>query len=175
MTLKKIRAMTQYQPNKVVDVKTATRNWLRGKANDYPVALTLTLKQTLVEDTDRGRVYRTLQREDCERIVQRFQQKLNRAVLGRRAAEKYGKRLRYLAVLEGERSNKQLHIHMALGNIPQHIRLNQLPSLIVEAKRTVKHIDEEYNVQIADSGWFDYITKETARTHTDNVLWQLMT
>ncbi len=34
--------------------KAAIRTWLNGMSKDYPLALTLTLKQAIVETTDRG-------------------------------------------------------------------------------------------------------------------------
>ncbi len=112
-------------------------------------------------------------KQDCERITQRFQQKLNFAVFGH-AAKRHGKTLKYLPVVEGELSGKHLHLHFAIGNLPKHVRFNQFDALVCQAKKYVEHVDEQHKVDIADSGWLEYITKETATKHSDNVLWQLV-
>jgi hypothetical protein len=104
MKLQDIRTRTAYNPLALPTQKAATRTWLSGMSKDFPLALTLTLKQTIVETTDRGTYKRKLTRIDCERIAKRFTQKLNREVFGKYAAEKGGKSLKYLPVVEGERS-----------------------------------------------------------------------
>ena len=86
------------------------------------------------------------------------------------AAKRHGKTLKYLPVVEGERSGKHLHLHFAIGNLPKHVRFNQFDALVCEAKKYVEHVDEQHKVDIADSGWLEYITKETATKHSENVL-----
>ena len=173
MKLEEIRRRTAYNPNALPTVKAATRTWVCSMANEFPLALTLTLKQTIVEETPKGTVRRAITKQDCERITQRFQQKLNFAIFGN-AAKRHGKTLKYLPVVEGERSGKHLHLHFAIGNLPKHVRFNQFDALVCEAKKYVEHVDEQHKVDIADSGWLEYITKETATKHSDNVLWQLI-
>jgi len=173
MKLAEIRRRTAYDPNKLPTVKAITRTWVSSMANDFPLALTLTLKQTIVEETPNGTVRRAITKQDCERITQRFQQKLNFAVFGH-AVKRYGKTLKYLPVVEGERSGKHLHLHFAIGNWPKHLLFNQFDALVCQAKKYVEHVDEQHKVDIADSGWLEYITKETATKHSDNVLWQLV-
>ena len=80
MKLQDIRIRTAYNPLALPTQKAATRTWLSGMSKDFPLALTLTLKQTIVETTDRGTYKRKLTRIDCERIAKRFTQKLNREV-----------------------------------------------------------------------------------------------
>ena len=173
MKINEIRQRTAYNPLTSPTQKAATRTWLSGMSKDFPLALTLTLKQTIVETTDRGTYKRKLTRIDCERIAKRFTQKLNREVFGKYAAEKCGKSLKYLPVVEGERSNKNLHLHFAIGGWPSHIMLNQFDRLVTNAKINVEHIDAEHKVDVTDSGWIEYITKELGTKDTDNVLWTL--
>ena len=109
MKLQETRSRTAYNPNALPTQKAVVRAWLGGMSKDFPLALTLTLKQTIVEKNDRGVYRRALKREDCERIAKRLIQKLNRQVFGKYAADKCGKSLKYLPVVEGERSNKHLH------------------------------------------------------------------
>jgi hypothetical protein len=42
-----------------------------------------------------------------------------------------------------------------------------------DAKQRVSEIDEQYKVDLVDSGWAEYITKELGKTDTDNVFWDL--
>jgi len=104
MTLEEIGKRVGYEPNTQQTVKQATRLWLASMYQDFPIALTLTLKQTIVEDTAQGTVRHSITKQDCERIAQQFQRKLNRAVFGKRAADKFGKSLRYIPIVEGERT-----------------------------------------------------------------------
>ncbi len=173
MKLQEIRSRTAYDPNALPTQKAAVRAWLGGMSREFPLSLTLTLKQTIVEKNDKGTYKRKLTRIDCERIAKRFTQKLNREVFGKYAAEKGGKSLKYLPVIEGERSNKHLHLHFAVGGLPSHVRFNQFDSLVTKAKLHVEYIDAQHDVNITDSGWIEYITKEVGTKDTDNVLWTL--
>lgn len=173
MKLQEIRARTAYNPKALPTQKAAVRAWLGGMSREFPLSLTLTLKQTIVEKNGRGTYKRKLTRDDCERIAKRFTQKLNREVFGKYAAEKGGKSLKYLPVVEGERSNKHLHLHFAVGGLPSHVRFNQFDKLVTNAKLHVEHIDVQHEVDITDSGWIEYITKEVGTKDTDNVLWTL--
>ncbi len=173
MKIQDIRTRTAYNPLALPTQKAATRTWLSGMSKDFPLALTLTLKQTIIETTYRGTYKRKLTRSDCERIAKRFTQKLNRGVFGKYAAEKGGKSLKYLPVIEGERSNKNLHLHFAIGGLPSHVKFNEFDALVNQAKINVEYIDTEHKVKLADSGWIEYITKELGTKDTDNVLWTL--
>ena len=46
----------------------------------------------------------------------------------------------------------------------------KMPKLISNAKSLVPVLDKQYKYDLADSGWIEYITKETAE-NTDNILW----
>lgn len=155
------------------DLKRATRNWLIDMHSDYPFALTLTLKQTLTEQTPVGQRRRAITRHDAVKMAEQFKRKLNRGVFGKRASEKYGKSVKIIPVLEGVRSNKNLHLHFAIGGLPSHIDFDRFTMIVFEAKKYVPNIDQQYDVQNADSGWMDYIVKETSAKDTDNVLWHL--
>lgn len=173
MKIADIRKRTAFNPTAKPTQKAAARSWLCSKANEYPIALTLTLKQKVMEYTLNGSYMRQLTKQDCERIARKFKQKLNREVFGKRAADKYGKTLKYLVVVEGERTNKHLHLHLALGGLPEYVRFNKVDALVKEAKCFVDEIDEQHKVDIADSGWLEYITKELGTKDTNNVLWDI--
>jgi len=173
MKLLEIRDRTQYHCSAAASAKDALCGWLSGQSDQYRYALTLTLKQTVRTSNSMGSSTRTLKRDDCVRIAKRFQKKLNRQVFGKRAAEVHGKALRYLVVLERERSNKHLHLHLAIGGMPRHVKPNMVPTYVSAAKQLVAEIDTQYKLEIADSGWLEYMSKEATRNDTDNVLWEL--
>lgn len=172
MKLQDIREKIGYEPSAAQTQKAAARAWLHSLCADYPVALTLTLKQTVDVITPVGSHKRQLARDDCDRIAKRFIQKLNRQAFGH-SAERHGKGLKYLVVVEGERSSKNLHLHLAIGALPKHVKFNQIAKLVEQAKANVAEIDEQYKFDITDSGWIEYISKELGAKDTDNVLWHL--
>lgn len=172
MNLAQIRQKTAFSPNALPTQKVATRDWLRGIHKDYPLALTLTLKQVIEVKNNNGIYYKKIDKDECRQIAKRFTQKLNQQIFGN-SAKRYGKGLIYLIVVEGERSCKNLHLHMAIGQIPEHIKLNAIDGLVKNAKAKVEGIDEQYKVDIVDSGWMEYLTKELGKTDTDNILWDL--
>jgi hypothetical protein len=172
MNLQDIRQNLCYSETQTENLKLSTQAWLCGLSSQYPIALTLTLKQTIAYTTPKGTVRRKINRQDCEQIAQRFIQKLNQQVFGH-SAKRHGKHLKYLVVVEDEHSKKNLHLHMAIGDIPNHVKLNQIDQLVTKAKLHVENIDEQHKVDLADSGWMTYITKECGKHDTDNVLWQL--
>lgn len=173
MKLLEIRDRTYCHYSAATSAKDVLCGWLSGQSAQYRYALTLTLKQTVRTTNSLGSLTRSLKRDDCVRIAKRFQQKLNRQVFGKRAAEVHGKGLRYLVVLEGERSNKHLHLHLAIGGMPRHVKPNLVPAYVSAAKQLVAEIDTQYKLDIADSGWLEYMSKEATRNDTDNVLWEL--
>ena len=172
MDIVEIRRRTAFDPNAKPTQKSAVRDWAHGMSNDYQFAVTLTFKQSIAVKNNNGIYIHKLHRTDCDAIARRFTQKLNRQAFGK-AAERYNKSLRYLAIVEGERSRKNLHLHLAVGNFPKTYLPNQFTTMVQNAVHLVRELDEQHDVQVMDSGWIDYITKELGRKDTDNVLWQL--
>jgi hypothetical protein len=173
MKLNDIRRRTAYDPNALPTQKQAARAWLNGIAKDYPIALTLTLNQVIKEVTPKGMYYRQLSKEDCEKAAARFICKLNEETFGKNAVRRHNKGLNYIATIEGERSQKQLHLHLAIGGFPADYKFNQLGNKVRQAKAHVQNLAEQHKLDICDSGWVEYITKELGRKDTDNVLWHL--
>lgn len=157
------------------NIKQAVKAYAISIAHTHPIALTLTLKQTQRIKNAHGVFVKKLNEQDCEKIAQRFKQKLNRQVFGKRGAEKFGKSLKYFAVVEGGgTTGKQLHLHMAIGDLPAHIKFEDIDALVCSAKQMVEGIDEQHKVAVAvDAGWMDYITKEISKSNSDAVLWRL--
>ncbi len=172
MNIQQIRQRTAYNPCAKPTQKTATRNWLGGLAKDYPLSLTLTLNQFWEVRNERGVYLQKINRNECKRIAKQFTHSLNKQIFGN-SAKRHKLGLKYLVVMEGERSCKNLHLHMAIGNIPTHVKWNTFDSLVSTAKKRIVEIATEHKVDVVDSGWVEYITKELGRTDTDNVFWEL--
>jgi hypothetical protein len=172
MNLYEIRKRAGYEANAKQSQKNAVRTWLQGLRADYQFAVTLTIKTSIPVLTERGAHIRRITRRDCDAIAARFVKKLNRQAFGK-AAERYNKSLRFIPVVEGERSGKNLHFHLAIGGLPSSCLPNQLPAMVRNAINLVRELDEQHDVQVMDSGWIEYFTKELGRNDTDNVLWQL--
>jgi len=175
MNLEQIRQKTAFSPNAQLTQKDATRIWLSSIHKGYPIALTLTLKQFIEIKNDKGTYFKKIDKDDIRRVATHFQHKLNKQVFGCRGAKKYKKSLKYLVVIEGERTHKNLHIHMAIGDLPDYVKWNEINRLVINAKSSVVELDEQHKVDIAgDSGWMgQYLTKELGMKDTDNVLWDL--
>ena len=174
MLLADIRKKLAYNPNAVRSVKDEARTLFNRISTEYPIALTLTLKQHLEIKNANGMYYKKLDKDDIRRIVRHFQHKLNKQVFGS-SAKRYGKSLKYLAVIEGERTYKKLHLHMAIGDLPTHVKYNEIDGLVCNAKLSVEGLNTQHKVEIAgDSGWMtQYLLKELSAKDTENILWDL--
>ena len=172
MKLQQIRQKTAYSATAMPTQKQATRIWLNSLHKQYSLALTLTLKQSNLVKNANGTYIQKLDKDEIRRVARRFTQKLNQQVFGS-SAKRYGKCLKYLVVVEGERTGKNLHLHMAVGNLPRYVKWNEVDGLVRNAKLRVVELDEQHKVDIVDSGWMEYITKELGMKDTDNVLWDL--
>jgi hypothetical protein len=173
MQLADIRQKLAYNPNAQPTQKQATRTWLNSTSSDYQLALTLTIKQTIEIKNANGIRYKRIDRDEIRRIATHFTHKLNKQVFGVSAAKSGRKSLKYFVVIEGERTFKNLHIHMAIGGLDRDTQWWKFDELVRNAKRSVIELDEQHDLKIMDSGWMDYITKELGKNDTDNVLWEL--
>ncbi len=174
MNLQQIRQKLAYDPKAVPTVKDETRTLFSRICTQYPIALTLTFKQYLEIKNANGVFYKKLDKDDIRRIVTHLQHKLNKEVFGS-SAKRYGKSLKYLVVIEGERTYKKLHVHMAIGDLPTHVKYNEVDDLVCNAKLSVEGLDTQHKVEIAgDSGWMtQYLLKELSAKDTENILWDL--
>lgn len=174
MLLADIRQKLAYNPNAQPTQKDGARLLLGRICTEYSVALTLTFKQSLTIKNPLGVYYKKLDKDDIRRMVTHFQHKLNKEVFGS-SAKRYGKGLKYLVVIEGERTYKNLHVHMAVGGLPAYVKFNQVDTLVRNAKLSVDGLDKQHKVEISyDSEWMTkYLIKELSRNDTENILWDL--
>lgn len=173
MNIDQIRQKMAYDPERRPSLKERVALWVGHLSKDYPIALTLTLKQVVTELRPNGTVMYRIKRDDCQRIAKRFIKKLNREAFGN-SAERHNLGLKYLVSVEGDGIGKNLHLHLAIGSIPSHIKFNQMDRLIRNAKSRCEGIDEQHKTTFAgDSGWAEYICKELSSGNTDKFLWDL--
>ena len=170
MNLAQIRQKTAYLKQPKNDLKMAGRIW--SQQFKGTVAVTLTLKQSFKVVANTGTYYKRLDRDECCRIARNFQKKLNQLIY-KNAAKRNHKTLKYLISVEGGAGGLNLHLHMVVGEFPQHIKFNEIEGLILKAKNKVPEMNKEYEVKLCDTGWNEYIVKTIGKTNTDSILWDL--
>lgn len=171
MKLAQIREKVAYLEQPKNDLKTASRLWT-SHAFKGAVALTLTLKRSFKVVSEKGVYYKKVDRDECHRIAGRFKKKLNQAVYGN-APKRHQKSLRFLIAVEGGAAGLNLHLHLAIGEFPEHVKFNEIEDLIIKAKNKVAEIDREYELEICDTGWNEYALKTIRKNNTDSILWDL--
>jgi hypothetical protein len=142
-----------------------------NSSGQLAIALTLTLKQSEKIVNPRGISHRKITPDDARRAADHFLKMLDRQVYGH-SARRHGKTLPRIVVLQGLKTDKRLHLHMAIGGLPPHVKLTQFRPHMLKAKSLVPLLDDEYDLQVADSGWIDYMDDELAKKDTDTVLWE---
>lgn len=152
--------------------KDAVRNYLRGRLYDFQYAVTLTFNPYIKVMTEKGAHYKVTNKEDVIASAAKFKRSLNAIALGS-SAKRYNKSLNYFFVIEGERSTKHLHLHLAVGGELRKIHRCEFMDAVKSAASLCPLMGSKHDVQIVDSGWFEYITKEIGIHDTDNVLWEL--
>lgn len=83
MHLAHIRQKLAYNPHAQPTAKHSTRTFLASLSNQYPLALTLTLKQYTEVKNANGVYYKQIDKDDVRRIAKHFTHKLNKQVFGR--------------------------------------------------------------------------------------------
>ena len=160
-------------------------DWLAtGGQMRLQFGLTLMPQKLLYKHTAKGDVYRHLNRQELDAAVQRFMELLSK-VCYKQAYKRYGKKLRGIYVLEGERELKDLHAHLALEicdymdaiqfkhSVAKALELSGEFVIYNETYNENRHdrLDKyRYRLDAIDSGWITYITKELGRNDTDKVL-----
>jgi len=128
-----------------------------------PCAVTLTMKQRIGS--------KQLDQIDCDRNLQHFSNRLNKAVL-RNSFTRYGNRIRMIPVLERSHSQRY-HYHTVLDRL-NHVTRPEFKDIVSECwNRTLwgyREIDFQYDIS---PGWVEYITKPTQKEeYSDSIGWQ---
>ena len=131
-------------------------------------ALTLTLKQTYVVETNNGNYLKRLSFDDCENIGRRFLAYLGRSVW-RHNYKRYGKRLTAVWAIENGSYKRNYHLHFAIGNLPKYVNQQWLNTKIEKIKKQITEIHRLKDIQQIYSRRFNgYLTKELRRHNYDN-------
>ena len=129
---------------------------------DFQFALNITLKQAMI--SDRGHIV-YLSKCDAKSIGNKFITLLNRMAFKHRY-DREGKKLNTYFAVERGTENKRLHIHMAIGNLPQHCNSKNWLKLALKKIRTEKLTDvyrQNEIKQLYSDGFNGYIMKDDAK------------
>jgi hypothetical protein len=137
------------------------------------IAVTLTLKQTFEVKTNREIYFQHIDKDECRRIAIRFKNKLNQAIFGN-AAKRFNKSLAYLISFERGSGGLNYHLHIAIGNLPNHIKFSEFSLIVKSIQHKVPEINKQIDVQICDSGWSEYVVKESQKTKSQSIFWDLL-
>lgn len=135
-----------------------------------PHAVTLTMKQAVMLEGNRGSTLAPLTHEAASRNYRHFLALLSRQVLGQ-PAKRYGRRVNSISVIEGGGS-KRLHIH-AVIDCPRAELVDDFPTMIAESWKKTSWAQAEINIRThADSGWVSYMSKLRDKpSFSDSIDW----
>lgn len=170
MNIFDIREKLKYLGLERSDCKIACREFLPILLDKHQVGITLTLKKSFYSMNGKQKVTFYSRDINSQALWNRFTHKLNKLVW-KSTYINHGRQLRQICVEEDGNGTKHRHLHGALGNFPKDFDYRTLPKLVKKASTECFEIDTQFKVDIADSGWVEYITKEVKRRDSDKVLW----
>lgn len=133
------------------------REWADISDWSNPFAVTLTFKSHVKLRAGSQTPGAYLNNAVAHQNFRHFMNILNKQFFGN-AAERFGKRLRVIPVLEGT-ATKRTHYHAVIECPDDDLRL-KFPSMIETSWLQTDWGNKQINVQAdANSGWIDYITK----------------
>lgn len=190
MKLEEIRKKVGYSKK----TKTSLKQWLRiwlASSNNYQMSITVMPKKQFVKhlpsyyNSKKKVAQREMTKAELKAAYERLMAIINEQV-HKKAYKRFGRKLNAVAAIEGERSFKDLHLHIAIGAKPSYLTFAELKQRIEKAIRISGDFETDntsyvegksddgdkyrYKVDIMDSGWVDYITKEMAKDNIDNLL-----
>lgn len=160
-------------------LQAAYRQHVQPYSRHIQIAVTLTLRQIAKIRVKRFENYgdeyfeywHKLDEERVQSTLRYFTAQLTKELFGNQAKHKnkqdWAKPL-IIAAVEGKNTNKQIHFHLAIGNIPQE-KLGNIEALIKCAWYRCDFANEQVCVKHVSSsfGWLSYLTKEVGYTDND--------
>lgn len=137
-------------------LRNSLRNWINLDDWSHPFAVTLTLKQGVWVEGERGRFWVPLTPIECSQNLRHFLNVLNRRVYGP-SSQRYSKRISVLPVLEGGDS-KRLHYHLVI-DCPRTDLLEEFPALVTGVWKSTMWGYEQAVITPCDDEWIAYMTK----------------
>lgn len=154
-----------------IQIRKASIEWMNQNKSLFTHAVTLTLKPYRVIQSERGRTVQKLSHIEAKQTLRFFLKRLNIALF--RKAARFGKSVHVVPVLEGQVTNKLLHYHCAVGNIPQDMDASILKLLICDAWAKTPFGNKQADIQLINStAWFAYMGKEIGINDADVVDWE---
>jgi hypothetical protein len=112
-----------------------------------------------------------LSKADAQSIGEKFITLLNREAYKHRY-DREGKKINTFFAVERGTENKRLHIHMVIGNLPQHCNSKNWLKLALKKIRTEKLTDvykQNEIKQLYSDGFNGYIMKDDAKNDFEGV------
>ncbi len=139
--------------------------------NAFTHATTLTLRPYRTVLNSNGEAILKLTHIEAKETFRFFMKRLNASLFGN-AARRFGTALYVIPVLEGQGTNKLLHYHCAIGNVPTGMSVDTLKTYIRTAWLKTPHGNEQIDVELIESaGWFAYMGKEIGIKNADVMDW----
>ena len=161
-----------------IKLQNGYRELLGRYENHFEYAVTLTLKKSITITTTNEFGYVTKKRSWLSKTklcntTRHFTATLTRYLFGNAAKNKSTRdtaRPLLLFVVEGQNSDKRVHLHVALGNVPKHKKAD-IAQTIKDAWATCDFAYEQVDVKSIyyATGWTNYITKELSFENTEAV------
>ena len=171
-------------------MKSKWGDWLAWDCSiNFDYGLTVMPKKKLVKhlagvrNVKGNKAYRHLTRVELELALNQLVKLLNTLVY-KNAYRRYGKKLDGIMVIEGEKSGRDLHAHLAFSK-PEFITVKQFTQLVRHALELSKeflindptynamtdNLDKKYRykLDIIDRDWLYYITKELDNTNAHSL------
>jgi predicted RNA-binding protein len=159
-----------------IKLQNGYRELLGRYENHFEYAVTLTLKKSITITTTNEFGYVTKKRSWLSKTklcntTRHFTATLTRYLFGNAAKNKSTRdtaRPLLLFVVEGQNSDKRVHLHVALGNVPKHKKAD-IAQTIKDAWATCDFAYEQVDVKSIyyATGWTNYITKEIGIVNDD--------
>jgi len=157
----------------------AYRAYIAPYEEHVQYAVTLTLKQSAIIQVKRFENYgdetykfrEILDDDKLRSTIRYFTANLTHQIYGNKSKHKNKKNWAkplVIAVVEGQNTNKHVHIHMAIGNIPQE-QIGNIEIYINNAFQRCDFANKQTCIKpvFSGSGWLGYITKEIGYTDND--------
>lgn len=153
-------------------IQQACIEWMVQHKDAFTYAVTLTLKSYRRLENDRGQAVEQLTHLEAKRTFGYFKKRLNIALFGK-AAKRYDRSFSVIPVLEGQGTNKRLHYHCAIGNLPAGLTIESFKAKVQEAWSNTPFGYDEIDVKPIDSAdWFAYMGKEIGIKNADVLDWE---
>lgn len=110
--------------------------------------------------------------DEVEKVAEEFMKRMNKRLLGR-SNTTFKNSLFFLPVYERGTISGRLHLHIAIGNLPEHISPKDFGATVVKVARSLAWVDEQIDIDWTPhkNNIINYLTKTIRDTRSDIVLW----